>query len=88
MLGWKGIRYNRVVYGYGDALGSDKPLTYKGNRVLTGKKQLPVLELGNGTLIPESGDIIEFLEDPLVYRPVTVTVTVTVGTSRQCDVTT
>ena len=51
MLGWKGIKYNRVVYGYGDALGSDKALTYKGARVLTGQKQLPVLELADGQLV-------------------------------------
>eukprot|EP00729_Bicosta_minor_P004489 gene4489-35137_t len=70
LLGWKGISYDRVVYGYGDALGSDKPLTYKGDRILTGKKQLPVLEFvgKGGKLLPESGDIIALLEDPLVYR--------------------
>jgi len=54
-LGWNGIKYNRVLYGYGDMEGPKK---------LTGKKQLPVLQ-GSGVYnppnmvgLPESMDII------------------------------
>jgi len=38
--------YSRVLYGYGDRLGdeSKKSNTYDGGVVLTGKKELPVLE--------------------------------------------
>ena len=42
VLGWKGIPYERRVYGYGDTLGSTKG-KYYGGTTLTGSKQLPVL---------------------------------------------
>lgn len=35
---------------------------YDGDRVLTGKKQLPVLEAPDQDLLPESGDIIALIE--------------------------
>eukprot|EP00937_MAST-01D_sp_MAST-1D-sp2_P007993 g7993.t1 len=70
VLGWKGIPYERVVYGYGDTLGSKAKGLYYGGTTLTGDKQLPVLAVHDGAgagaaprLIPESGDIIAFLED-------------------------
>ena len=66
VLGWKGIAYERKVYGYGDTLGSSKKGTYYGGRTLTGQKQLPVLEVlrkgEEALLIPESGDIIAYIE--------------------------
>ena len=67
VLGWKNIPYERVVYGYGDTLGSKKG-KYFGGTTLTGDKQLPVLAVHRPgaaapELIPESGDIIAYLED-------------------------
>lgn len=57
-LGWKGVKYNRVVYGYGDMEGPKKYI---------GKKQLPVLT-GDGAPypagmsgMPESLDMINWL---------------------------
>ena len=47
----------------GDTLGSTKKGSYYGGRTLTGEKQLPVLEIAGGDLLPESGDIIAFVED-------------------------
>jgi len=48
VLGWHDVPYERVVYGYGDRLGdpnkADDPNCYDGGVVLTGKKELPVLE--------------------------------------------
>jgi len=61
VLGWKGIPYEQKVYGYGDSLGDPKKGKYFGGIELTGRKQLPVLEY-DGKLMPESGDIISFLE--------------------------
>lgn len=44
-LGWNNVSYERVVYGYGDRLGdASKVNCYEGGVVLTGKKELPVLE--------------------------------------------
>ena len=70
VLGWKGIPYERKVYGYGDTLGSATKGLYFGGTTLTGEKQLPVLEVGSAQttgakqqLLPESGDIIAFVED-------------------------
>lgn len=67
-LGWNGQPYERMVYGYGDKLGDDsKEGCYDGGVVLTGKKELPVLEkLGsNGErewLKAESLDIIDWVQ--------------------------
>jgi len=67
VLGWKNIPYEIKAHGYGDALGDDDAIANKGayqsSTYLTGKKGLPVLELADGAMIPESGDIIAFLED-------------------------
>lgn len=67
VLGWKNIPYEVKVHGYGDALGDEDSIknngAYQSSTYLTGKKALPVLELADGTMIPESGDIIAFLED-------------------------
>lgn len=56
-LGWLGIDYQRIVYGYGDM---------EGPKVLTGKKMLPVLEFvdesGSTTFMPESLDIVHYLD--------------------------
>lgn len=62
-LGWKGISFERKVYGYGDTLGSNKG-KYYGGRTLTGHKALPVLEIHGRTpaLMPESGDIMKYAE--------------------------
>lgn len=62
VLGWKGIPYERKVYGYGDSLGDPNKGLYYGGVTLTGKKQLPVLEIEGKPLMPESGDIIGYLE--------------------------
>jgi len=62
VLGWKGIPYERVVYGYGDTIGDKDKGTYYGGVTLTGKKQLPVLEVKGKPFMPESGDIISYLE--------------------------
>ena len=44
-LGWHHIPYERIVYGYGDQLGdTTKQGCYSTGVVLTGKKELPVLE--------------------------------------------
>ena len=44
-LGWYSIPYERIVYGYGDQLGDPtKKGCYSTGVVLTGKKELPVLE--------------------------------------------
>lgn len=61
VLGWKGLAYERKVYGYGDSLGDPKKGLYDSGAQLTGKKQLPVLEV-DGKLIPESNDIISYIE--------------------------
>eukprot|EP00667_Euglena_gracilis_P009405 EG_transcript_9558 len=57
-LGWNGVKYNRVVYGYGDL---------EGPKALIGKKQLPILT-GDGAPypsgmrgLPESMDMINWL---------------------------
>ena len=56
MLGWKGVRYTRKVYGYGDMVG---PTHYHPHQ----KKELPVLEIiSSGKCISESKDIIEYIE--------------------------
>jgi len=60
-LGWSKLKYTRVVYGYGDKLGDSKG-KYSSGVVLTGKKQLPVLERPDHEYMPESGDIIEAIE--------------------------
>lgn len=62
VLGWKNLPYERVVYGYGDSLGDQKKGLYYGGKTLTGKKQLPVLELSGQTYMPESRDIIIYLQ--------------------------
>jgi len=68
-LGLKQTPYERIVYGYGDQLGdATKVGCYDGgNPVLTGKKELPVLEKidKNGNrewLKAESLDIIKWVE--------------------------
>lgn len=68
-LGWKDCPYERLVYGYGDKLGDDtKEGCYDGGVVLTGKKELPVLEqinVSNGQrewLKAESLDIIDWVQ--------------------------
>jgi len=68
-LGLKQTPYERIVYGYGDKLGDDSKVgCYDGGgAVLTGKKELPVLEKigpdGNREwLKAESLDIIEWME--------------------------
>jgi len=61
VMGLNGVKYTRTLYGYGDSLGDSKG-KYEGGRVLTGKKQLPVLERAGHPLLPESGDIIEAIE--------------------------
>ena len=44
-MGWQNIHYERIVYGYGDKLGDEtKQGCYSTGVVLTGKKELPVLE--------------------------------------------
>ncbi|OEU20266.1 hypothetical protein FRACYDRAFT_236339 [Fragilariopsis cylindrus CCMP1102] len=49
-FGLRNFKYERVVYGYGDRLGDtsikmlENPNTYDTGVVLTGKKELPVLE--------------------------------------------
>eukprot|EP00751_Fragilariopsis_kerguelensis_P019817 CAMPEP_0170901740 /NCGR_PEP_ID=MMETSP0734-20130129/48625_1 /TAXON_ID=186038 /ORGANISM="Fragilariopsis kerguelensis, Strain L26-C5" /LENGTH=222 /DNA_ID=CAMNT_0011296341 /DNA_START=126 /DNA_END=793 /DNA_ORIENTATION=- len=68
-LGLKASPYDRVVYGYGDKLGDEsKTGCYNGGVVLTGKKELPVLEKigSDGTrqwLKAESLDIIEWVQE-------------------------
>lgn len=63
VLGWKGLPYERIVYGYGDTLGDPNKGLYYGGKTLTGKKQLPVLEVEDEKIMmPESGDIISYLE--------------------------
>lgn len=63
--------YDRVLYGYGDKLGDEsKTGCYDGGVVLTGKKQLPVLEKigSDGTrewLKAESLDIMEWFQEQL-----------------------
>jgi len=63
VLGWKGIPFERKVYGYGDTLGDTKG-KYYGGKTLTGKKSLPVLEIQGRIpkFMPESGSIIAFAE--------------------------
>ena len=67
-LGWRSMQYERVVYGYGDKLGDDsKRGCYDGGVVLTGKKELPVLEKigADGArewLKAESLDIVAWVE--------------------------
>jgi len=68
-LGLKQSPYERIVYGYGDKLGDEsKQGCYDGgNPILTGKKELPVLEKigpdGNREwLKAESLDIIEWAQ--------------------------
>jgi len=68
-LGLKQTPYERIVYGYGDQLGDESKVgCYDGgNPVLTGKKELPVLEKigtdGNREwLKAESLDIIKWVE--------------------------
>mmetsp|Transcript_70 Transcript_70/g.158 ORF Transcript_70/g.158 Transcript_70/m.158 type:complete len:316 (-) Transcript_70:27-974(-) len=57
VLGWKGLSYRRLVYGYADV---------DGPTALTGKKVLPVLEWtdpsGKDHRMGESQDIIELLD--------------------------
>lgn len=57
LLGWRGLPYDRKVYGYADVEGPKR---------LTGKKSLPVLEWsdehGETHILPESKDIVEFLD--------------------------
>lgn len=68
-LGWSDQPYERVVYGYGDKLGDDsKQGCYDGGVVLTGKKELPVLEkIGpdgqREWLKAESLDIIDWVQE-------------------------
>lgn len=78
-FGLRNFKYERVLYGYGDRLGDTtikmitNPNTYDTGVVLTGKKELPVLEKiltgGNITsttrvwLKNESLDMIEWLEE-------------------------
>jgi len=68
-LGWKAQPYERVVYGYGDKLGDDsKQGCYDGGVVLTGKKELPVLEkIGpdgkREWLKAESLDILDWVQE-------------------------
>ena len=63
VLGWKNIKFERKLYGYGDIEGPTR---------LTGKKMLPVLEYydetGTKKLMPESLDIIKLLtKEPQIY---------------------
>jgi len=45
-LGWHHIPYERIVYGYGDQLGDPtKQGCYSTGVILTGKKELPVLDI-------------------------------------------
>lgn len=57
VAGWKDMKHDVEIYGYGDLVGPTK---------LTGKKVLPVMEFvdENGTthLMPESGDQINHLD--------------------------
>lgn len=57
VLGWRGLRYDRAVYGYADV---------EGPTALTGKKVLPVLEwtdlLGEQRRMRESVDIIRAVD--------------------------
>eukprot|EP00548_Thalassiothrix_antarctica_P003407 CAMPEP_0194138022 /NCGR_PEP_ID=MMETSP0152-20130528/7867_1 /TAXON_ID=1049557 /ORGANISM="Thalassiothrix antarctica, Strain L6-D1" /LENGTH=244 /DNA_ID=CAMNT_0038835293 /DNA_START=68 /DNA_END=802 /DNA_ORIENTATION=- len=68
-LGLKNKSYDRVVYGYGDKLGDEsKRGCYDGGVVLTGKKELPVLEkIGTDGkrewIKAESLDIIEWVQE-------------------------
>lgn len=62
VLGWNSISYERVVYGYGDTLGSQKG-KYSTGVTLTGQKCLPVLERPAEPLMPESGDIVTWAEN-------------------------
>jgi len=70
-FGLKGKPYDRVLYGYGDKLGDEsKKGCYDSGVVLTGKKELPVLEkIGcdgkREWLKTESLDIIEWVEGQL-----------------------
>lgn len=67
-LGLKHLPYERIVYGYGESLGDQSKVgCYDGDTVLTGKKELPVLEKidadGNREwLKAESLDIIQWVE--------------------------
>lgn len=65
ILGWKGLPYERKVYGYGDSLGDPKKGLYFGGVKLTGKKQLPVLEVEGRPLMPESSNIVSYVESML-----------------------
>merc|ERR1719424_2083214 len=57
VLGWRGIRYDRSVYGYSDVAGPS---------ALLGQKMLPVIAWSDAAdkphLLQESRDIIEALE--------------------------
>ena len=57
LLGWRGVAYERVPYGYADVEGPRRVHP-------KGEKALPVLELvdGGGRAINESMDIIKYLE--------------------------
>ena len=57
LLGWRGVAYERVPYGYADVEGPQRVHP-------KGEKALPVLELvdGGGRAINESMDIIKYLE--------------------------
>ena len=50
VLGWHGLPYERVVYGYSDVAG---PVA------LTGKKLLPVITWSQGEVMGESVEIIK-----------------------------
>lgn len=56
-LAWRGIPYEAVYYGYGDQSVETGP------KKLLGKKQLPVLEIAEGSYIDESLDIIAHVDD-------------------------
>ena len=55
-MGFLGLPYDRVVYGYGDASEDTGP------KKLLGKKILPVLELEDGSMMMESLDIVAYLD--------------------------
>ena len=55
-MGFLGLPYDRVVYGYGDASETTGP------KKLLGKKVLPVLELEDGSMMMESLDIVAYLD--------------------------
>jgi len=59
-LTFLGVPYTREIYGYGD---------FEGPKKLTGKKQLPVLEL-LGNKHPESLDIIDLLESNTAHKSI------------------